>query len=110
MPGEHPRVINLAPLASIDSPADKWYYEVPSFYSPQVMSPVAEAVAALDTYMFDEGGRYDFAVRAVENATLDEAEHDIRPQAYWRTQRSSTAPDGSQRGSARLLRRRGGAG
>ena len=58
--------------------------EVPSFYLPQVMSPVAAAVAALDTYMFDEGGRYDFAVRAVENATLDEAEHDIRPQAYWR--------------------------
>ena len=87
VPGEQPRAINLGwgrPLAGMDPLAEKWYYETPSFYPPHVLPTVVEAVAALDAYMYDEGGRYDFAVRAVEYTALGEEELGVRPRAYWR--------------------------
>jgi hypothetical protein len=87
VPGEQPRVIDLGwgvLLDGTDAQAVKWYYETPLFYPPRVMPTVAEAVAALDTYMYDVDGRYDFAVRAVEYAALGEDEHEVRPRAYWR--------------------------
>ena len=78
MPGEHPRVINLAPLAGADPQAVKWFYEVPSFFPPQTMPPLAVAVASLEAYMFDNDGRFDFAVRAIEYVALGEPAHMVR--------------------------------
>ena len=87
VPGEQPNAIDLGwgvPLAGLDARAVKWYYETPMFYPPQVMPTVAEAVAALDTYMYDEDGRYDFAVRAVEYAAFEEGANAGQPRAFWR--------------------------
>ena len=82
VPGGHPRVINLAPLAGVDPQAEKWFYEVPSFSPPQTMPPLAVAVASLEAYMFDNDGRFDFAVRAVEYVALGEPAHMVRPRAF----------------------------
>ena len=84
IPGEHPRRINLAQIAGVDPLAEKWFYEVPSFFPPQSMPSVAMAVASLDAYMFDEDGRYEFAVRATEYVAFGEVATAVRPRAFWR--------------------------
>ena len=84
IPGEHPRRINLAQIAGVDPLAEKWFYEVPSFFPPQHMPSVAMAVASLDAYMFDDDGRYEFAVRATEYVAFEEVATAVRPRAFWR--------------------------
>ena len=66
-----------------DPLAEMWFYETPSFFPPQTMPSVAMATASLDAYMFDEEGRFDFAVRATEYVALGEVAHAIQPRAFW---------------------------